>query len=252
MAPPVQGWTLANNLQNTKEIDPAMVPEGQISIEGLSGLDRTMAEIFSTRGVYIMEQARGYTVKEADVGAVLQVESNGKAFGITGQPITRFEVHIFWSRWGRDNADQFNQHFQFDREDKSWTDHRWRPDPQGAWQSLHGSQERELEVLEFARSLTDSGALLSASYGAGQVMGFNHGLLGFQNPQEMHEAFVGTMKAQLDGMFSYFENTSALAAPKRGDYVGLAAAYSGGGQADHYSGLIQNASVAYDRVRSQA
>lgn len=249
---PLEGWTKATNLRNHKERDASMVPAEQIPLQGLSGTDLAMAKIFNERGAYIAQQAAAYGISEADAAAVLQIESGGKAFNVMGRPITRFENHIFWSRWGRDHQETFNQHFQFNREGQTWTGHRWRSDPNGQWQDFHGSQAAEMEVLDFARGLDDTAALMSASYGAGQVMGFNYELLGYESPQAMYEAFNGGVQAQLNGMFSYFENTAALAALKRGDYTGFAASYNGQGQAEHYGELIRAASQSYTRVRPMA
>jgi hypothetical protein len=250
--PALEGWTKASNLRNHKERDPDMVPTEQIPLQGLSGTELQMAVIFNTRGAYIAQQAAAYGISEADAAAVLQIESGGKAFSVQGRPITRFENHIFWSQWGREHQETFNQHFQFSREGQAWTGHRWRSDPNGEWQDFHGSQVGENQVLDFARTLDDTAALKSASYGAGQVMGFNHQLLGYDSPQTMYEAFNGGVQAQLDGMFSYFENTAALAALKRGDYTGFASSYNGSGQAEHYGELIRAASQAFSRVRPLA
>ena len=79
-------------------------------------------------------------------------------------------------------------------------------------------------------------------------MGFNHQLLGYDDPQSMYEAFSGGVRAHADGMFSYFENTAALAAIQRGDYVGFAASYNGSGRAQHQA-LIRDGARAYERVR---
>jgi hypothetical protein len=252
VGPPAEYWTAASNLRNHKEDDATMVPTGQIPLAGLSGLDRTMAVIFNSRGAYISSQAAAYGISEADVAAVLQVESGGKAFSPVGAPIMRFENHIFWSEWGSSNRERYNQHFAFDREGKAWTGHVWRRDPAQQWQMFHGQQTSELEVLNFARTLDDTAALRSASYGAGQVMGFNHRTLGYETPQAMYEAFSGGVRAQFDGMFSYFENTSALAALRTGDYTGFARSYNGNGQAEYYGGLIRDAAAAYRRVRPSA
>ena len=160
----------------------------------------------------------------------------------------RFENHVFYREWGRANEATYSAHFRHDRQGKAWQGHRFRRDAAQPWTAFHGSQTLENEVLDFARGLDETAALRSASYGAGQVMGFNHALLGYDTPQAMYEAFNGGVRAQLDGMFSYFENTSALEALRRRDYVGFARAYNGAGQADAYGERIRQAAVAMERI----
>ena len=244
----VLGWTAKSNLGSDKEADPDLKPEDTADLSKLSGLDLKMAEIYNLKGKYLKDTAAGLGIDAASVAAVLQVESAGHGFAMDGKMIIRFENHIFHAQWGKDNKATFNKHFKFNA-DKAWTGHQWRRDESGEWVTCHQSQASEWEVIEFARSLADEAALKSASYGAGQVMGFNHETAGFKNVTEMFNQMSGTLRPQLDGMFGFITNNqTCMAGLKAKDYVKFASGYNGSGKADEYGASIESAANAYSRV----
>jgi hypothetical protein len=74
--------------------------------------------------------------------AVLAVESRGQGFGLDGRMIIRFENHVFWRQWGKDNNDVFDEHFRFNPT-KRWTNHEFRENPDEGWNRFHGNQKQE-------------------------------------------------------------------------------------------------------------
>ena len=170
--------------------------------------------------------------------AVLATESAGEGFW-DGRMVIRFENHIFKSRSDVDE-NTFLSHFQMDN-GKRWLGHKWRPDG-GAWRELHtkvAGQYEEWAVLKFARTLDDTGALMSISMGAPQIMGFNHETVGFATVQEMFAAFSQDERAHVLGLFDFIRsNHKMVRALASGDWSGFARIYNGSGQAEHYGQII--------------
>jgi len=244
-------WTAESNLGNAKEFDSTMFPERPIPLDGLTGLTRDMAVIYNTRGRFIEEEAARLGVDVSTLAGVLQVESQGVGFNDDGTPIIRFENHHFARYWGNDsdaNRRLFDQHFSYSSS-RTWERHRFREDPNSSWQSFHGDQYKEYQVLEFARNLSDEAGLLSISMGAGQVLGSNHDMLGYDTAREMFDDMNTGIRPQLEGMIAYIENCGTCMSGLRADNaVTFASGYNGSGNADEYGGRIASAATAYDRV----
>jgi hypothetical protein len=241
------GWTAKSNLGSGKDADASIAPEDKLPLDKLSGLDRAMAEIYNGKGAFLEEVAASLGCAPSGLAAILRIESSGHGFAADGRCIVRFENHIFHSQWGKSNEELFKKHFKFDAH-QSWTGHQWRPD-EGEWRSCHTSQEQEWETLEFARSLAEEGALNSASYGIGQIMGFNHAAAGFNSVKEMVDHMNGSIRPQLEGIFGFVQrNHTCLEGLRSKDYVKFATGYNGSGKAAEYGGEIAGAAAAYERV----
>ncbi len=188
-----------------------------------------------------------YGISPACAVAVFCVESSGEGFDADNgnRMIIRFENHKFWKYWGRDNATRFHDHFRYDRR-RPWQGHRWRPDAQADWEPFHGSQAKEWQVLEFARGLDDTAALLAISMGAPQIMGFHYARLGYASVQAMFDDFGRDMRAQIAGFFAFLDRRM-LRALQREDFTAFARAYNGSGQAEKYGKWIRK---YYDAFRS--
>jgi len=223
-----------------------------IDLEGLSGLNRVMASIYNLRGQLIEEQARALDIPTHAAAGIMKVESGGRTFGeATDKTIVRFENHVFWREWGRAHVDDFNAHFDFDRSihGKPWTQHRFRDSAAGRWEACHQGQAQEWRIMEFAASLSGKeAAYRSASWGAGQIMGFNAGMVGYRSAVAMAEAFNKAERPQITGIFEYIRANGLAPAVRRGDYLTLARSYNGRGQAPTYAANIRTAAAAYQRV----
>lgn len=242
------GWTAKSNLGSAREFDPAMKPEDAVDAAGLTGTKAVMAALYNARGKYLHEQAKALGVSPAALAAVLKVESGGRAFGPDGRVIVRFENHVFRRQWGDANQMRFDQHFKFSA-DKAWTEHYWRKAPTDPWVKCHTSQAGEWEVFEFAKTLSEPAALASASYGVGQIMGFNHKAVGHPTAAKMVGAFGEGIKPQLDAMVAFIKgNATCMKGLRAKDYTTFARGYNGGGQAAAYGQRIQDAADAYTAV----
>jgi SH3-like domain-containing protein len=169
--------------------------------------------------------------------AVLAVESGG--VGISkGRVLIRFENHLFYKYWGKDNEAIYRKHFAYDT-GKNWLGHKFRKDPNGPWVDFHGNQSLEYEVLDFARSLDNEKALLSISMGLPQILGSNAKIIGYQTVQEMFDNFNADIRYHIFGLFDFF-SPRMIKYLKVRDFVSFARYYNGQGQAERYGKFIQD------------
>lgn len=185
--------------------------------------------------------------------AVFVAESGGAGF-INGRMVIRFENHIFNSKWGKQNPEQFNRHFQFDPR-MIWQGHKWRPNESSPWRGFHGNQDAEWEVFNFARTLSDTAAKLSISMGGPQIMGFNHHALGFESVHQMFDAFNSSEENQIIGFFDFVRGPGTdvrrITALKRRDFETFASLYNGPGQAATYASIIGALFETFERLRNK-
>jgi len=244
----VLGWTALTNLGSVKEFDSTMKPDDFVSLDNISGIERSMAAIYNSRGKYLKENATALGISASGLAAVLTVESGGRGFGNDGRIIVRFENHVFWRQWGRAHEIDFNRYFRFSAQEP-WKEHAWRENPTVSWLPCHTSQSSEWQVLEFAKTMDGTAALKSASYGAGQVMGFNHAIVGYDSVQEMVRGFDENIRPQLDAIIAFVQrNPKCMNGLRSKNYVLFASGYNGPGQAVVYGTLIQRAAEAYARI----
>jgi hypothetical protein len=180
--------------------------------------------------------ARVLRVEQRAMQAILAIESGGAAFR-DGRPVIRFEPHVFWNLWGKDNPDAFHANFQFE----NWRgDTHRRRGPSDEWLKMHGSQDDEWAALEQASALNRELAIQSASLGAPQIMGFNHIKCGYPNAVEMLAAFSASATPQIWAFASFIANSpGCLEAMQAGDWLKFATIYNGPGQAERYAALIR-------------
>jgi len=206
------------------------------------------ADTWNKYGGILEELCGSYQLEPACVVAVLCVESNGQGFsrGNNDRMIIRFENHKMWKYWGREHPHIFQMHFRYGHP-KVWRDHKWRPTNSHPWEKFHGRQVLEWQVLQFARELDDTAALKSISMGAPQIMGFNYARLGYDNVQDMFEAFSGGIGQQIHGLFKFFDE-AMISALRSKDFVGFAGAYNGSGQKEKYGTWIENHYRAFNAL----
>lgn len=214
--------------------------------------ERQVTSLWNRMGGLLKALAAHLEIDPATAVAVLTVESGGRAFDANGRMIIRFENHVFYDRWGKDNAGVFEQHFQFNATQR-WQDHMWRPATHEAWRKGHTSQDEEWRVFEFARGLNDTAAKLSISMGGAQIMGFNHPTLGYDTVQQMFDAFSASERDQIVGFFTFIRGRTTesqrIAALQALDFVAFARLYNGPGQAVQYGAAIRTAYNVFYQLR---
>lgn len=170
-----------------------------------------------------------YTVPVPSVKTVMIVEANGEGFLPDGRPKILFEAHHFHAR----------THGLYDATHPTIS----QPDWEHAKRYYVGGPG-EYDRLSEARSLNEKAALESASWGAGQVMGFNAESLGYANVDAFVEA-MQTKAGQMDAMMRYCKVNNLLQHMRRfpdpDACRAFAAGYNGSGAIDVYGPKLEEA-----------
>ena len=150
-------------------------------------------------------KAIGCTV--AAIRAVAEVESRGGFFA-DGRPKILYERHIFSRLTNR----------KFDAA------HPKIANPKtGGYIGGPAEYDRLAEAIKLDRTA----ALKSASWGAFQIMGFNHKTAGFADVEAFVKAMVSGQGAQLDGFVKFIKSNGLDDELIRQDWAGFARGYNG-------------------------
>lgn len=144
----------------------------------------------------------------AALRAVAQVESIGSGFLRDGRPKILFERHKFHQFTGGRHA---NSH----------------PDISSPRAGGYLGGNREYDRLHEAIPLNREAALKSASWGAFQIMGFNHAAAGFAAVEPFVMAMVSGSAAQLDAFVAFIRSQGLAHALREHDWAGFAQGYNG-------------------------
>ena len=156
----------------------------------------------------------------AALRAVIDVEvGNRSGFDSDGNPTILFEPHILWRELGKvfyiakrkQLADLFP-----DICNPTWNKSLYNVRPQH-------------QKLYVASVLHWEAAHKSASYGIGQVMGFNAPSLGYKSIKEFVDAMHESEAKQLDAMIRYITVNNLKGALIRKDWAAFAKGYNGAG-----------------------
>lgn len=174
-----------------------------------------------------LETIAGYLgIQVAVVNAVLKVEAAGKGFDSKGRPKMLFEPHVFWRELGKGSKRN-----QASLAGLAYA--KWKP---------NSYPRNSYPRLEAAMAIDETAALRSASWGMGQVMGFNHEAVGFATPQEMVEAMTISEGAQLYAMARFIVANKLQRYLRNRDWDRFAEGYNGASYARHgYHTKLKNA-----------
>lgn len=201
---------------------------------GATDTIRTAAFIWNHFGGLIEVLSRQLGVEPEVALALVAAESGGRAFS-DDRLVIRFENHCFWHYWGQHHEPTFNRHFTFGRNGDLSRGHTFRASTREERKPVHIDQPaREWTVFRFAESLDRRAAILSTSWGLGQIMGFNADRAGYSSPEMMVSRFndgdAGT-HWQLIAIFDYVsrggERSRALTAFRNRDWPVVAREYNG-------------------------
>jgi N-acetylmuramidase len=93
---------------------------------------------------------------------------------------------------------------------------------------LYGTYNAQYGKLERAKKINVEVALMSASYGKFQIMGFNHELCGFATPADfVNELTNGGEPAHLAAFIKYLKSTGLDDELRNKDWAGFASGYNG-------------------------
>src|SRR5574340_43295 len=148
-------------------------------------------------------------VKAPELWAVLGVETGGCGFLPDRRPVILFERHIF----SRATAHRYDDAYpDISRRTPGGYGER------GAWQ---------YQRLERACALDRKAALESASWGIGQVMGFNARLAGYDDGEKMVAEMIASENRQLLAMARLITENRLDRALRAHDWAGFARGYNG-------------------------
>lgn len=177
-------------------------------------------------------------VEPAAVKAVLEVETGNKGGFITDtdKPTILFEGHIFWKYLKLHNIDpnKYNNAKYKDILYPKWTKQYY----------LGGI--REYERLNKAISINKECALMSASWGLAQIMGFNYKMCGCNNIEEFVNKMQTSELEQLKLFVIFIKSNKLDTYLKNKDWSGFAKRYNGPSYAQNkYDVKLQKAYNKY-------
>ena len=192
-----------------------------------------MADTFVGTGVPLNESGQQAVLEVLGVGAaelwaVLSVETSGFGYLSDRRPQILFERHVFSKRT--------NSRF-----DKS---HVNISNPEAGGYGAAGAHQydRLLSAIELSRPA----ALESASWGIGQLMGFNHAQGGFMSVDRMVESMMASENHQLMAMGTWIVKNNLHKALSKHDWLGFARGYNGTNFAvNHYNEKLASAFSRY-------
>lgn len=166
----------------------------------------------------------------AAIKAVAEVESRGYGFNEDGTPKTLFEGHWF-SRFTKGKYDEEYPTISYPRFTKKF---------------YGKTQEAEKGRLSLASSLDRQSALMSASWGKFQIMGFNFPVCGFKKIQDFVNAMYRDEDEHLDAFCNYVINVGLADELRDQRWDDFAYRYNGPEyQKNDYAGKLARAYIKY-------
>ena len=154
-------------------------------------------------------------VGEDEIHAVLDVEARGRGFDKLGRPVMLFEPHVFYRELSGAERDEAVA--------KGLAYPKWRRNyPKDSYPRLIA-----------AMKINEAAALRSASWGLGQVMGFNCSLCRYSSAKAMVADFLDSEGAQLKAMVQFIISAGLDDELRRHDWAGFARGYNGPAYAKH-------------------
>ena len=179
--------------------------------------------------------AKSLNIEVAAIKAVAEVESSGDGFLPDGKPKILFEPHIFWKQL---RIKGINPNL-FMEENPDILYPTWKS-------GAYGPVSRQHERLERAAKINREAALLSASWGKFQVMGFNWKTCGAASLQEFIDDMYKDEDAQLQRFTIYIQKTFLDDELRNHDWAGFARGYNGPQYVKNkYDLKLKNAYVKY-------
>ena len=154
-------------------------------------------------------------VGEDEIHAILDVESRGKGFDSENRPIILFEPHIFYKQLSANDPKKLQTAVSQGLAYPKWGQ---SPYPSDSYPRL-----------KKAILINEDLALKSASWGLGQIMGFNYSMAGYSSVKEMVEKFKQDEEEHLLAMVRFIISAGLDDELRRHDWVGFARGYNGPG-----------------------
>lgn len=182
--------------------------------------------------------ARDLGVDVAVIRAVTAVEARGRGFiDGTDLPLILFEGHHFHRLTGG----------RYDRDFPGISYPRW---DKSKYKGGRGEYDRLRQAIKVHDSKPEP-ALMSASWGMFQIMGFNHAKVGYGSVVDFVNAMAESERNQLQAFVAFVRAAGLADELKRQDWANFARGYNGPGyKANKYDAKLA-AAFARERVRRQ-
>jgi hypothetical protein len=172
-------------------------------------------------------------VGEDEVHAVIDVEAAGSGFDSQGRPRILFERHWFYRNL---SGGKRTKAMQEGLAVKTWSRATYNKD--------------QYKLLERAMKIDETAALKSASWGMGQVMGFNHKTAGYDTVQAMVLSFMESEANHLQGMINFIKSKGLDVKLRNHDWKGFAYGYNGSGyRQNRYDEKLADAYAKWSRIK---
>ena len=156
-------------------------------------------------------------VGEKEIHAVLDVESVGRGFDSQNRPVILFEPHVFYRLLRAKDQTKLKKAVELGLAYPSWGE---KPYPKDSYPRLIQACLIDEEI-----------ALQSASWGLGQIMGFNHTMAGYKSAKAMVEHFKLDEENHLEAMIKFIISAGLDDELRAHDWRGFARGYNGAGYA---------------------
>lgn len=175
------------------------------------------------------------SVGEDEIHAIMDVEARGSGFDAKGRPAMLYEPHVFWRLLGpgeKRNA-AVKKGLAYEK-----------------WGTMAYPRDSSYPRLIEAMKIDEEVALQSASWGMGQVMGFNHKAAGYPSAKAMVTAFLDDEETHLFAMIRFIIASGLDDELRRHDWRGFARGYNGPGfEKNGYDKKLAAAFAKWSRIK---
>ena len=175
-------------------------------------------------------------VEEASLRAVLQVETGGKGYDAKNRPKALFERHKFWKELA-DTPDLQANAAGLGLAYPKWGEKPYPKDSDGVYGEISAACDIDREA-----------ALMSTSWGLGQLMGFNFRLAGCASVEDMVQQAQESELNQLQQWVCFIKSAKLLDELQAKDWAGFAKGYNGPAYAKNQYDV--KLAAAYDKFSS--
>jgi len=174
--------------------------------------------------------AKDLGVETAAFRAVITIEAAGSGFDYMKRPKALFERHKFYHQL-QDSPEALKDAVDAGLAYPTWGE---KPYPKGS--------DAVYAEIDHAVSIAPIPALLSTSWGLGQIMGSNFKMAGCESVEKMVEEAKDSEAGQLRQMASYIRSAGLIPALKDKNWAAFARGYNGAGYAqNHYDVKLEAA-----------
>lgn len=166
----------------------------------------------------IIAEANDLNIEPAALKAVIDVEAAGEGFDKQGRPTILFEPHIFWDELGK--IHYYTKRTELAKKHKGLLSQEWD-------KSLYRIGGSSHDKLKIGADLHWEAAHKSASWGLGQIMGFNAQKIGYATLKDFIDDMYESEAKQLKAMGMFLKANGLISKLQRHDWAGFARGYNG-------------------------